>query len=260
MKTLKNIIKKLEKFASPKLAPFDYVGLIQGDLNQKISKIGLSLDYSLHTIQKAVKEECQLLITHHGPEDNNIPVFGNSLAKQNLAAKSNLAIYRCHLNLDFCKHGIIEELCCLLDIPAKPASLVYNSHRIYGGVRFTKNYPMTLQELINRAQALNCPYIRFAGKKLSRFKRIAITSGQGFIPEFFDQLRPEVYIAGEFEHEANEYARDLGIMLVELSHYASESKPLELIADTLTNLLKIQVKYITNPDTIQCLKLKTVKI
>ncbi|GEM_PF-1377502 len=256
MKNLKYIIEALEKFASPRLASFDHVGLLQGDLKQEVNKIGLTLDYSLQAIQRAIEADCQLFITHHGPTYKEHPLTGNSLAKHTLAANAGLAVYRCHLSLDFCEGGIIEELCRLLGIPAKPVTTIYGSHTVNGGVRLAKDYPMILGELLVRAQVLGHPYVRIAGKKRTKFKRIAITSGKGFISEFFDQLEPEVYIAGEFEQEATKYAEDLGIMLVELSHHASESKPLETIAKTLEVKLEVPVVHIEVPDSIECIPLK----
>jgi dinuclear metal center YbgI/SA1388 family protein len=244
MRNLKYVIEKLEKFAPPHLALFDHVGLLQGDLDQDITKIGLTLDYSLHAIQQAIDHGCDLLITHHGPTSKEYSVTGNNLAKQSLASASQLAVYRCHLSLDFCEGGIIEELCKLLDIPAKPVTTTYGPHTIHGGVGLAEDYPMTLDKLLVRARALGHPYVRIAGKKRTNFKRIAVTSGKGFVSEFFDQLKPEVYIAGEFEQEATKYAEDLGIMLVELSHHASESKPLEAVAKTLEIKLEVPVVHI----------------
>src|SRR3990167_2749063 len=258
MKNLKYIVEELEKFASPELALFDHVGLLQGDLDQNVSKIGVSLDYSLQAINNAIEENCQLLITHHGPTEISYPLYGNNLAKVTRASEAGLAVYRCHLSLDFCKDGIIEELCNLLKIPAKSVTTKYGIHTIHGSVRLAKDYPMTLDELVSRIKVLDHPYVRIAGNKSGKFKRIAITSGKGFVSEFFDQMKPDVYIAGEFEQEATKYAEDLGIVLVELSHHASESKPLEVVAKTLGSKLKVPVEYIEIPDTIKCIHLEQV--
>jgi dinuclear metal center YbgI/SA1388 family protein len=238
---LKQVIEKLEQFAPPELASFDYVGLIQGDLDQEINKIGLTLDYSLQAIERSIADGCQLLITHHGPTDINFPLSGNKLAKHTTAANAKLAVYRCHLNLDFCKGGIIEELSNLLGLPTKPVQT---------------NYHMTLNQLLKRTEALKTKYVRIAGKKKDKFERIAITSGKGFIDDFMDQSKAEVYIAGEFEQEATKYAEDLGIMLIELSHHASESRPLEVIRPKLEKLLGLEVVLMEISDTIEVISIE----
>ncbi len=251
MKKLHEVIGLIEKFAPPNLAFFDYVGLLQGLPSQEVKKIGITLDYSLQAIDKAVSQNCDLLITHHGPEKKENRHYGNDLKKYKAAQKNSLAVYRCHLSLDFCSSGIIEELCKLLGIPASPVGITYNNIKLNGAVRLAENYPMTLNDLVKRTKVLNYPYLRLAGPIKEKFSRIAITSGQGFISEFFDQLLPDIYIAGEFEQEATKYAEDLGIMLVEISHHASESKPLENVAKTLEKYLGVEVVHVEVPDTIR---------
>lgn len=248
---LRSVIQKLEEYAPPKLAQFEYVGLLQGELNQDIKKAGLTLDYSLQAIKQAISNDCDLLITHHGPLGISYPLRGNKLAKVEYASAANLSVYRCHLNLDFCEGGIIHELTNILGIPAGPQRLVYQGHLIEGGVRLAENYPMTFGSLMKRLEPLGINQVRIAGKRRKSFKRIAITSGKGFIEDFFDQTMPEVYIAGEFEQEATKYAEDLGIMLVELSHHASEMRPLEKIAPRFESLLGIPVQTIDIADTIE---------
>lgn len=252
MKKLKlsKIITVMEEYAPPELALFDYVGLLQGEASQSVKKVGLTLDYSLQAINQAIDLDCDLLITHHGPTEISYPLIGNNVAKITKASQHNLAVYRCHLNLDFCPGGIIDTLCQLLDIPAEKQTLRYHGQQLYGGVNFIGNFPLTLRELLDRTKVLGGPYVRLAGQRHDQFSKIAITSGQGFISEFFDQLRPEVYIAGEFEQEATKYAEDMGMMLVELGHHFSEQPVLANLAPRLSQVLKIEVVPIEVADTI----------
>ena len=71
-----------------------------------------------------------------------------------------------------------------------------------------------------------------------------------------DQLKPEVYIAGEFEQEATKYAEDMGIMLIELGHHASEARILEKLTPKFSSLLGLPVQFIEIPDTIQVIAMK----
>lgn len=256
MKKLREIITIFEEFASPDLAKFDYVGLLQGDFDQPIKKIGLTLDYSLQAIEQAVLAQCDLLITHHGPTELYYPLVGNNLDKIAVAARHKLAVYRGHLNLDFCEGGIIDTLCHLLQIPAQKTHLVYQGHSVYGGVNMTDDYPMTLIELKRRIEKMGIHTVRVAGTYRDDFSRIAITSGAGFFDEFMDQLKPDIYIAGEFEQEATKYAEDLGIMLVELGHHTSEARALEKIVPNFVRLFDLPVTFIEIPDTIQFISTK----
>ncbi len=250
-----DVIKLLEEFAPPNLAPFDYVGLLQGNHAQRVTKIGLTLDYSLLAIERAIEANCDFLIVHHGPTEIHYPLTGNNLQKISFAAKHQLSVYRCHLNLDFCEGGIIDSLCDILKIPSSKAITSYQGRSLIGGVNLSKEYPISLEELISRVQVLGNSHVRVAGRKRTRFSRIAITSGQGFISEFFDQLKPDLYIAGEFEQEATKYAEDLGITLLELGHHFSEQSTFPIIANKLSKQLKIPVIDLEVEDTIQVISL-----
>lgn len=260
MKSLSTCISIIEAFAPPALATFDYVGLLHGESTQKINKIGLTLDYSLQAITQAIDLSCDLLITHHGPTEIAYPLRGNNLEKIRLAASHNLAVYRCHLTLDFCDGGVIDTLCELLKIPATKQSLSYRGILIFGGVNLSTKLAITLDDLVKRAAVLGGNELRIAGPKRLHFKRIAITSGQGFFGEFFDQLHPDMYIAGEFEQEAVKYAEDLGITLVELGHHQSEQSTLPIIAARLEQKIGIPIIPIEIMDTIQTIHLKKEQI
>lgn len=255
---LKEFIEKMERYAPPDLARFEYVGLMQGDLVRQVRKVGLTLDYCLRAIEAAIQHKCDLLITHHGPTSIRYPLIGNNLQKIVQANRANLAVYREHLTLDFCEGGIIDTLCTLLDIPAQKTHLDYEGHHIYGGVNLVNDYPLTLAELDVRIRKAGIKTYRTAGKLKKSFRKIAVTSGAGFFGEFMDQLRPEVYIAGELEQEATKYAEDLGIMLIELGHHASEVLALKAIAPQLAQKLKVPVQFIEIPDTINIIETKEV--
>lgn len=255
MKKLQHVISLIEKFAPPELAMFDYVGLLVGDLQRPIKKIGLTLDCCTQAIEKAIESGCDLLITHHGPTEINYPLYGNRLKQFALAQDNNLSIYRAHLNLDFCEGGIIDTLCGLLKIPAKKTHLLYEGNSIYGGVNLAENYPLTFLDLKKRIKQIGIDQVRIAGKQKQHFSKIAITSGQGFFGEFMDQLEPEIYIAGEFEQEATKYAEDKGIMLLELGHHASEVRSLEKMVPALSNLMGLEIVLIEINDTIKSIQI-----
>lgn len=248
--SLTKIINKFEVFALPSLAQFDYAGLLLGDRRKQVKKIGLTLDFSLLAMRKAVELNCGALITHHGPTKFDLPIFGNMAEKIRFCAEHDLSVYRAHLNLDFCDGGIIDTLCLLLGFKeARGTILRYDEHMIKNGVRLVEE-TVSLADLLSKAQKLKPKTLRMAGPIRNVFKKIAITSGQGFFETFMGQLAPlDLYIAGEFEQEAVRAAEDIGITLLELGHHASEARPLELIAPKLSKILGIEVMFIETPDT-----------
>lgn len=251
--SLTKIIDKFEAFAPPSLAQFDYVGLLIGDQEKRVSKIGLTLDFSLLVMKKAVEINCDALITHHGPTKFETPILGNMAEKIRFCSGHNLPVYRAHLNLDFCRGGIIETLAGILGLKTRGTELNFGDYVVKNGVRISSE-KILLEDLISRVKTLRPKTIRMAGLIRDSFEKIAITSGQGFFETFMGQLAPlDLYIAGEFEQEAVRAAEDTGITLLELTHHASEARPLELIAPKLSKILGVEVVFIETPDTIRAI-------
>ncbi|OQY24375.1 MAG: Nif3-like dinuclear metal center hexameric protein [Desulfobacteraceae bacterium 4572_35.2] len=113
---------------------WDNVGLQVGDPKQQISKIMIALDPTPSTIQSAIAQQCQALITHH-------PLIFKPLKKISTdnetgqilftAIRNNLAIISVHTNLDHAADGLNDWLANALQVEqtkplliAKPGDLV----------------------------------------------------------------------------------------------------------------------------------------
>ena len=113
--TGKEIIKYLEEWAPKEIAwDKDNVGLQVGDPEFKIKNILLSLDLKEKVIESAIKENCNLIITHHPLlyyPLKNLDFSKSSRAKIiGKLIKNNITLYSAHTNLDFTKHGVSYQL------------------------------------------------------------------------------------------------------------------------------------------------------
>src|SRR4030066_2240019 len=113
--TGKEIIKYLEEWAPKGIAwDKDNVGLQVGDPEIKIKNVLLSLDLKEEVIEGALKENCNLIITHHPilfHPLKNLDFSGNKQASMiGKLIKNNITLYSSHTNLDFTKHGVSYQL------------------------------------------------------------------------------------------------------------------------------------------------------
>ena len=113
--TGKEIIKYLEEWAPKGIAwDKDNVGLQVGDPEIKVKNVLLSLDLKEEVIESAVKENCNLIITHHPLlyyPLKNLDFSKSSRAKMiEKLIKNNITLYSAHTNLDFTKHGVSYQL------------------------------------------------------------------------------------------------------------------------------------------------------
>ena len=109
------IIKYLEEWAPKGIAwDKDNVGLQVGDPKIRIKNILISLDLNEEVIESAIKENCNLIITHH--PILYYPLKNLDFSKNRTARiiekliKNNITLYSAHTNLDFTKHGVSYTL------------------------------------------------------------------------------------------------------------------------------------------------------
>lgn len=117
---LQDLIGLLNSHYPQRLAEdWDNVGLQVGDPKQQISKIMIALDPTTDTIQSAIDQQCQVLVTHH-------PLIFKPLKKISAdtetgqilfqAIRNNLAILSVHTNLDHATDGLNDWLANTLQI------------------------------------------------------------------------------------------------------------------------------------------------
>lgn len=245
------LIRHIENFAPPNLARSDHVGIIIDGGKKDIKRVGLTLDASLINITKAIESKCDFLITHHGPDEANFKdIRGLDAQRIKLALSHDLTIFRLHLCLDSCKDGIMDQLCKILGFKKfKRVPVEYKREIFSNGARIVRG-AFTLNELISKVKNLKPNSIRVINKGEKRFRKVAVTCGEGFVPSFLEQLKPDAFISGELEHISIIRAIDLGITLIEATHTCTEDKPLKLIAPLLAKKLNLPVIHIPTEDHI----------
>ena len=117
---VKDVIDFLDNYAPLKYAEdFDNVGLLTGDLKDKVTGILICLDSTKEVIQEAVDLNYNLVISFH-------PIIFNGLKKLHsenyvndsivLAIKNNISIFAIHTALDNSNVGVNMKLCEVLGI------------------------------------------------------------------------------------------------------------------------------------------------
>jgi len=99
------IVGYLNKFAQPALAyDWDNVGFQIGDANHSVKKILLTLDVTENAIDKALAENCDLIISHHPFIFRPLKKITNPLYLKLI--KNDIAVYCAHTNLDLVQGGV----------------------------------------------------------------------------------------------------------------------------------------------------------
>ncbi|TDT67930.1 dinuclear metal center YbgI/SA1388 family protein [Hypnocyclicus thermotrophus] len=117
---LKDIINILEKKYPKYLAEeWDNVGLLVGNEKREIKKIQISLDVTENTIENAIRNNVDLIISHHPfifngiKQINTNSILGNKIIQ---LIKNDIAVYSMHTNLDSAKYGLNDFICKKLKV------------------------------------------------------------------------------------------------------------------------------------------------
>ena len=112
---VKDIIKCIENIAPLELQEsYDNSGLIIGDAESKVSKALICIDVTENVIEEAIKNKCNLILSHHPlifkkiNKITNDHYTGRCIIK---AVQHNISVYAAHTNLDSVKGGINSMLC-----------------------------------------------------------------------------------------------------------------------------------------------------
>lgn len=235
----------LEVVAPSTLAQdYDNVGLLIGT-EREITRVLVALDCSLPVAEEAVREDVDLVLTHH-------PLFFHGVkrisptdpetAAAYLLIRHGIGMFAAHTNLDACKGGVNDALAETLGV----GSCMPLSGDGLGRVGLL-NRPMTLAEFVRECEQAFGIAVRYAGDPKRVIRRVGLCGGAGgeFAAAAAD-MGCDVYLTGEMKHHEALDALTRGIALVEAGHYQTEAVVLEPLIERLQNAER-WITHLQNP-------------
>ena len=210
-------------------------------LKPEFSRVMTALDIRKDVIEEAVREGCDLIVTHHPllfdplrSVDNNY-FIGNNVAT---LISAGISVFSIHTPFDKCIGGINDsfgELLGLSDI-----SIVHGDSGDYTGGYLRKGFltePETLQEFIERASgALEMlpSQFRYSGDRDVMISKVCWCCGSG--TEFMDLALKEgceLFISGDLKYHTAQAAIEQGLNILDPGHYGTEKHFVRSMADIL---------------------------
>ncbi|MGN1442798.1 MAG: Nif3-like dinuclear metal center hexameric protein [Acutalibacteraceae bacterium] len=244
MPTVKNISDYVDS-----LAPFDTkcdwdnCGILVGDKDREIHKIGFTLDLTPETLKNAVSEGVQLVVTHH-------PVIFHaqkSFISGNIAfeaAKNGIDVISAHTCFDCADGGVNDVLCEVLGLT--DAQKVESAETVKPMARIGKTdtvSPKDLAALVSRKLDITVRLVD-GGKNI---EKVAVCGGAGMC--FLDDVLSagaDAFVTGEIKHNEMLEAKENGITVIAAGHFETEypamnalkNKVQERFADTECVLIR----------------------
>lgn len=240
------IINLMNEYANPNLAEeWDNVGLMVGDENSQIDRILVCLDVNDKTIDEAIEKNCNMIISHHPLIFKGIKsvrasdTMGNRIIK---LIKNNICVFSSHTNLDIATNGTNDTLAKLLNLE-KIDNLFEKENSNVGLGRvgeFAEAIPF--KEAINRVkEALSLNNLVVTGDLDTKIKKVGICTGAGGDIDFIVQAMSkccDLYITGDVKYHNAQVADDLGLCLIDSTHYASEVIIVPVICNYINSCAK----------------------
>ena len=229
-----DILEFIDSFAPFNTAlPFDNAGLLVGDGQREINKIGAVLDVTAQAVEYAVQNGIDLIVSHH-------PVIFNPLKRLQtdsvpyLLAKHDIAVISAHTNLDAARGGVNDALAKALELE-NIAPLAEND----GG-----DFPP-----MGRIGELKQPvsdrdFAKFVAEKLStkaktvlsgkEITKVALCGGAGedFIAPAL-KAGADALVTADVKHHNLLLAKSLGLCLIDAGHFETENVVVPILAEKL---------------------------
>lgn len=208
---------------------WDNSGLLIGDADKEVKKIGFALDMTKEVLLDAVNNQVDLIVTHH-------PVIftpQKAFLKGDIAyelALNGISVISAHTSFDCAKGGVNDVLCelfGLINIEGVESEECAVAMARIGELPFSDELTsLQLGKLV--AQKLDTsPKVVVSDKPV---RKVALCGGAG-MDFFVDAVKmgADAYITGEAKHHELLMAQDMGITLIEAGHFETENPSVEYL-------------------------------
>ncbi|MBP3448439.1 MAG: Nif3-like dinuclear metal center hexameric protein [Clostridia bacterium] len=231
---LNEIITYLEAFAPPQFCEsWDNVGLMLGSREQQINRCFVALDITDSVIDCAIRNECDLIVTHHpfimdGLKSIDLDTLKGKQVHRLLL--NNIAVYSMHTNFDSCAGGVNDILCeklGLTDYQVDEQALCRKG-----------SFPeaMKFRDVISLVKdVLQVTYVNYTGDLNRSIKTAAVLGGSGgSLVNLMTDC--DVYLTGEAKYHEFQTAQNEGLCMITAGHFETEAPALDKLRELLEQL------------------------
>ncbi|MEY4262490.1 MAG: hypothetical protein RLY88_198 [Actinomycetota bacterium] len=237
---------------------WDAPGLVAGSVNQKVSRVLLTVDVTAEILAEAQDGEFDLILAHHPYLMRGVTTISEQTAKGALlasAARSRTAIYAAHTNADVVADGVSAALAAAIGILDAQPLVPSSDHSIGHGRIGQLASPITLGDFARQVAGVlpsTATGVRVAGDYDQLISRVALCGGAGdsFIGDAIN-AGADVYLSSDLRHHPVQDAREHSLLnggkpaIIDISHWAAEWLWLEVAAKQLSQEFS-QVQFVVS--------------
>lgn len=230
---------------------WDNCGIQIDSSNPHIEKVLITLEINQDIVDEALEKNVDVIITHH-------PLIFNPLSRITKEdpegsyifqlIKNNISVFSYHTNFDKLQGGNNDYLGNLLDI--REIKSLPGSQNL-GRMGITP-FDTTVGEFILMASdvlEIDLKYMSLVGNKGDYVDKIGwcVGSGADFL-KLGKEAGCQLFITGDVKYHQGQFAKALGIAVLDLGHYGTEKFFAENLAGMLRKFFKDIIFYESNID------------
>ncbi len=230
--TVKEVSSFIDAFSPYKTkCSWDNCGLLVGNEENKVTKIGLALDLTSEVLKDAISKGVDLIVTHHPA----IFKAQKAFIKGNIAydaAVNGISVISSHTCLDAAQGGVNDVLCDVLeltDVSSIEIAEELNSPLLRIGT-VKKTNPLDFSRFVSEKLSAVCRIVE--GKR--PIKRVAVCGGAG--ADFMDyaiEAGADAFVTGDLKHHEMLDAAEKGITLIAAGHFETENPVMSVLKERL---------------------------
>lgn len=246
--TVKNVFDYINSIAPfDKQCEWDNSGLIIGNPDQEIKKIGVALDITPDAVEYAAKNGIELIVSHH-------PVIFRAIKRiladdpAYMLARNGVSAICAHTSLDIAAGGVNDALADALGFSnAYPLSDSGETEMI----RICETDGITCDELAKLVYEKLSTGVMMAGNEKS-IRKIALCGGAG--GSFLHDVAAagcDAFITGEARHHEFLDAANLGVTLIAAGHFETENPVVAVLAKNIEDKFGCEVEIIPQQSPVK---------
>lgn len=216
-----------------------------------VTRVAAGVDACAALFEEAHRRGADLVLAHHGLSWGSEPrrLTGFVATRYGALFRNRMSLYACHLPLDAHPEcGNNAELARLIRLNGRTPFFRYDGVEI--GFRGVLDEALTPEALaaVYREKLPSSPRI-FAAEPTRPVRRIGIVSGGGGLDGVIAaaECGCELFVTGEMEHVMYHAARELGVGILALGHYASETVGVKALLAEVTEQFSLPGMFIELP-------------
>lgn len=240
---VKDVAAAIEAFAPLGLQEsYDNAGLIVGRPDDEVHRALLAVDVTEDVLAEAVREDCDMVITHHPIVFHPLKRLNSASAVERCveqAVRRGIALYAAHTNLDSAPEGMswrVAHILGLENIAVLQPSADGAGFGVVGELPEAASSESFMRTVMER---FGVKALRHGDMVRDTVRRVAICTGAGgsLIGEAH-AVAADIYLTADLKY--NDFMRHEGRMiLVDMGHFESEYCAIEILFDILSKNLPI---------------------